>query len=145
MIVAFSAMAFASGSEAGVYADDLSRCLVEKTMPEDKVALVKWMFTLISVHPSVATMTNVTPEQLDASNKAVGELFMKLLTESCREETKRAIKYEGPAMMHRSFEMLGRAATAELFASPEVKAGFSGVGKYVDEKKLQELRNESTQ
>lgn len=37
------AMSLAGPVEAGVYADDRSRCLVESTTQEDRFALVRWM------------------------------------------------------------------------------------------------------
>jgi hypothetical protein len=32
---------------AGIYTDDLSRCLVEKTTTEDKTTLVQWMLKIM--------------------------------------------------------------------------------------------------
>lgn len=136
------AMSLTGPVEAGVYADDMSRCLVEKTTKEDRIALVRWMFSAAASHPAVATISRITPEQMEASNKAIGGLFMKLMTETCREQTTKALKYEGPATIQLSFQVLGQVAGAELFASPDVVKAMSGLEKYADGKKLEALTKE---
>jgi hypothetical protein len=125
--------------EAGVYADDMARCLVERTTQDDRLALVRWMFSAAAAHPAVESIARVTPEQLDASNKAVAELFVKLMTETCREQTTKALRYEGPSTMQLSFQVLGQVAGNELFSSPEVAKAMSGLEKYADNSKIQAL------
>jgi hypothetical protein len=124
---------------AGPYSDDLSKCLVAKTTEADRVQFVQWMFSAASLHPAVKPLAVVTPEQLDAANKRTAELFMKLLTESCRQESAAVVKYEGLAAFQSSFQVLGQIAGNELFASPEVAAGMAGLEKYFDKEKLQPL------
>ena len=124
---------------AGPYTDDLSRCLVESTTDEDRVNLVKWMFASASAHPAVQPLSTVSEEQLESANREMGELLMRLLTESCVDATKKAIKYEGEATIQTSFQVLGQVAGQELFASPEVTAALSGLDKYLDKEKLQAL------
>lgn len=60
---------------AGIYTDDLSRCLVDKTSTEDKSVLVQWIFVAMAQHPSVVPLTKITPADVDRDNKAAGELF----------------------------------------------------------------------
>lgn len=133
------AMSLSGPAEAGVYVDDMSRCLVESTTKEDRFALVRWMFSAAAAHPAVATISSVTPEQLDASNKTIADLFMKLLTETCREPTTKALQYEGPTTIQLSFQVLGQVAGNELFSSPEVVKAMSGLEKYADNKKIEAL------
>ena len=124
---------------AGPYTNDLSKCLVESTSIRDRIDLVKWMFSAASLHPAVSSIASVSEEQLDAANKSVADLVMKLLTESCRQEAEKALKYEGEATFQASFQVLGQVAGQELFASPEVAAAMSGLGKHLDEEKLKSL------
>ena len=133
------ALSWGSAASAGPYSDDLSKCLVAKTTEADRVAFVQWMFSAASLHPAVKPIASVTPEQLDAANKRTAELFMRLLTESCRKESSDVIKYEGLAAFQASFQVLGQIAGNELFASPEVAAGMAGLEKYFDKEKLQSL------
>lgn len=126
-------------ARAGLYTDDLSRCLVEKTSKEDRAALVRWMFTAAAAHPAVASIANVNAKQQDEANKAVGAMFMKLLTDSCKDKAKQALTYEGLATIQMAFQVLGQVAAGELFASPEVTRVIAGLEKYTDTKKLEEL------
>ena len=125
--------------QAQPYTDDLSRCLVESTATADKVSLVKWMFTAASLHPAVSSIASVSEKQLDDANKETAELFVKLLTESCREQAQKAVKYEGPYAIQAGFKVLGQVAAQELFSSPEVSAGMAGMEKHFDTEKLEEI------
>lgn len=135
------ALGAASPAMAGPYGDDLSKCLVDSTTAEDRVALVRWMFSAVSVHPAVESMATVAPDELEKSSAAVGALFMRLLTESCLEESKTAIKYEGPATLQLSFNVLGQVAGTEMFSNPEVATATAALEKYVDKDKLEHLKD----
>ena len=126
-------------SFAGIYTDDLSKCLVESTTKKDRVALVKWMFSAASLHPAVKSISSVTAEDLDNANKITANLFMKLLTDSCVKETKKALKFEGQTTIETSFRVLGQVAGRELFSSPEVAGAMAGLEKHIDQEKLQSL------
>ena len=139
-IAAVIALSLWGSAHAGPYSDDLARCLVESTTKEDRIALVRWMFAAASSHPAVASFSSVSPAQLEGANKALAGLFMRLLTESCREKAKQALSYEGVTTIQTSFQVLGQVAGSELFASPEVTKSMSGLDKYLDTKKLEALK-----
>lgn len=40
-------------SHAGLYTDDLARCLVVSTSTQDRADLVRWIFSAASAHPVV--------------------------------------------------------------------------------------------
>jgi hypothetical protein len=125
---------------AGVYTDDLSKCLVESTSTDDRTALVKWIFTAASAHPAISSLSTATPADLDSANQVIGALFMKLLTESCKLQTQKALRFEGPATIQLSFTVLGQVAGAELFSDPAVTKGMAGLEKYIDSEKLDALK-----
>jgi hypothetical protein len=113
MVRALVAIALLSATPAmaGIYTDDLSRCLVEK----------------------------ITPADVDRHNKAAGALLMRLLTESCVATSKKAVKYEGGAALQTSFSVLGQAAAGEIFANPDVLKIMGGLEQYLDKEKLEAL------
>lgn len=137
-VLAFSLLAVSAspGANAGPYGDDLARCLVESTSSQDRVDLVEWLFAAASFHPAVSDFATVTPEQLNASNKAMAELIVNLLTETCREQTSKALQYEGEQTIPASFEILGQVAGQELFSNPRVSDALSGMEQYIDVEKL---------
>lgn len=128
-----------SPAQAGPYSDELGQCLVESTSTKDRNALVRWLFASASAHPAVSSIIWITPEQLDESNRETGALFNRILLESCREETKRALKYEGQTTMQASMEILGRVAGQELFGSPEVNQALTGLEQYLDDEDFESL------
>ncbi len=132
-------LAASSTSVAGVYTDDLSRCLVESSTSEDKLTLVKWMFTAMALHPAVKSMAPVTENQRDIANKNVADLLSKLLTETCVVQSRKAIKYEGTFAIQSSFQILGQVAAQELFSNPNVAAGMGGLERHIDSKRIQEV------
>jgi hypothetical protein len=136
---AIGLLAFGSQSHAGVFTDDLSRCLVDKTTLEDKTVLVQWIFVAMAQHPSVASMTKVTADDVKVNNQRVGALFMRLLTESCVDVSKKAIKNEGAVAIQSAFQVLGQAAAGELFVHPDVTKVMAGLEQFLDAKKLESL------
>ncbi len=67
---------------------------------------------------------------------------MRLLTESCRLQTQKALRFEGPATIQLSFTVLGQVAGAELFSNPAVTKGMADLAKYIDSRKLDALKAE---
>ena len=129
----------ASQASAGVYADDLGKCLVKSTTKQDRSDLIRWLFVAAAHHPAVQPIASVSAAQQDASDKSMGALMMKLLTDSCKPESQKALQYEGPITLQIAFEVLGKVAGQELFSSPEVAGNLQGLAKYVDAEKIKAL------
>ncbi|MDC0661178.1 hypothetical protein [Marinobacter sp. SS21] len=123
-------------TSAGLYSDDLSRCLVDSASQRDKDVLVKWMFTSISLHPVVAGMSNLSDADHDASNRDAANMFVRLMSEDCLEEARKAVKYEGPLAIQQGFELFGQVAGQELFAHPNVATALAGLERHMDGDKL---------
>jgi hypothetical protein len=132
------ALQISTPARAGVYSDDMGKCMVSSTTPEEKHKLVQWIFFAISLNPSITPFANITAEQRDAADKDMAKLFEKLLGESCLKETKDAVKYEGNTAFAESFKLLGEVAGQEIFSSPEVSVASAKFTKYLDVKGLQE-------
>ena len=126
-------------AQAGVYSDDLGKCLVSSTTKNDRQDLIRWLFVAASHHPAVKPIASVSPAQQDDSDKQMGTLFMKLLTDSCKTETQKALQFEGTVTLQLAFEVLGKVAGQELFSSPEVAGNLKGLAKYIDVQKLKAL------
>ena len=118
----------------------MAKCLVKSTTDADKGALVQWMFAAISLNPQVKSMVTLTETQRDAYNKRFANLIMRLLTVTCKTETQDAIKNEGQVAIQNSFRILGAVAARSLMTHPAVSAYIAGTEKYMDKKKLEELK-----
>ena len=127
----------ASSSVAGPYSDEMAKCLVRSTSSADKIALIQWMFAMASLNPEVRQMSAVTPAQRNQLNQRLVSMTEKLLTESCLNESREAVKYEGPETVKIAFTVLGQVAARELFAGPEVAAGMQEMATLFDTAKVQ--------
>ncbi len=143
LFIALAATLSTSTAWAGIYTDELSKCLVDGTSTDDRTALVNWIFTAASAHPAIASLSKVTEADKDTADKAIGALFMKLLIESCKPQPQKALRFEEPATLQLSFSVLGQVAGAELFSNPAVAQGMAGLVKYLDAQKLEALKTEA--
>lgn len=132
------AAAFALPAHAGLYADDLSRCLVEKSTPEDKNALIRWVIAITTLHPAVRPIAQVDAEARTRANQETARIFERLLTQQCLDQTRQAVRYEGAAAIQSGFQTLGQVAMVELFADPGVAAALGELDKVIDAQKLRE-------
>lgn len=126
-------------AQAGVYSDDLSKCLVKSTSLDDKTNLVRWVFSNAALHPKVSDITAVSGDAREAMNRTAARLFERLLTESCRNQTQEAMRYEGAIALQQSFQLLGQVAMQELMSDQSVSQGFEGFTKYLDRSKFEAL------
>lgn len=124
-------------AHAGLYSDDLSRCLIEKSTEENTVTLTKWMFTALSLHPAVSSMSGVSASDIEMSNKEMAAMFMELMTIRCKEQAAKAIKYEGGIAIQQGFMVFGQVAGQSLFQNPKVAEGMSSLDKYMDKDLLE--------
>jgi len=122
--------------QAGVYTDELSKCLVRSTTSEDKTAFVRWIFSIMGAHPDVKDLAVVTDGKRAEMGKQTGALLMRLLTESCVNETREAFKNEGDTALGGSFSVLAQVAVRELLVNPEVQAAIKELALSIDEEKL---------
>jgi len=131
--------AAAPPSQAGIYSDDMAKCLVSSTTDADRTLLVRWIFATTALHPDLATIASVTPAQRDAMNQDAAKLLERLLTVTCRQQTREALKNEGNIALQQSFQVLGQVAMRSMMTNPAVARGFESLGKHLDEKKMQDL------
>ncbi len=124
---------------AGIYSDELAKCTVEKTTEQDKINLIKWMFTAITLHPAISSLVPITKAKRDLNNRNIAKMLEKLLISTCRNETVNAVKYEGDVAIAAAFQVLGEVAARELFAHPAVTAGMAELDKYIDNEKIKEV------
>jgi hypothetical protein len=116
--------------------EELSKCLVATSTQADRTVLLRWLVAAATTHPDVADMATLAPEKLDAANRDLAVLFVRLLSESCAKQARAAMKADGATAIQKSFELLGQVAGEELFTSPDVQKSLSGIDKHIDAKKL---------
>jgi hypothetical protein len=126
--------ALSSSAEAGVFTDDLGRCMVEKSTDADKTQLARWMFAAMSKDPSLSKMANITQADRDKLNKGAADLFSRLMLLDCRLQAVAAVKNEGTSAFGQAGQVLGAAAAHKLMSSPEGEAELGKLDDYIDKK-----------
>ncbi|AZV47141.1 hypothetical protein C3L23_07595 [Nautilia sp. PV-1] len=124
---------------AGVYTNQLIKCMVKNTTPQNITTLKKWMFFAFAQDSDLKKYAKISLKDKKEVNKEMGKYVTKLLTDKCAAELKNAVKYEGAKSISIAFEYLGRIAGSAITSSPDVKLFFSDLTKYVDMKKLDKI------
>ena len=130
-------LVWAQAGSAGVFADDLGKCLVNQTTEADRTDLVRWLFTAMASHPDVKSIATVSEEQRIEATKKTAKLFERLLSESCSAEFKAAVKNEGQAAITTGFQVLGNVAGMALMQHPDVTRATAELGSHIDNAKVE--------
>lgn len=130
-------------AKAGVYTDDLTKCLVSHATAADRLVLMRWVFGTLTLNPALQPMSAVTPEQRETYTKNVAMLFQRLTLVDCRKEAVAGLKYEGAQSLNVAWQFLGRIAARSMFSDPHVAQGMSMLRKFVDKSTISELYKEA--
>jgi hypothetical protein len=123
-------LAWASLATAGPYTDDLSKCLVKSTSPDDQVVFMQWMFSAMALHPAVSSLASISAEQHVTFDKKAASLFVRLMSADCRQQTIDAVKFEGATAVQTSFQLFGQVAMRGLMSNAQVADGLKTLGTY---------------
>jgi hypothetical protein len=131
-------------ASAGIYTDDLSKCLVKSSTVADQTVLVQWIFATLSLNPAVKPLSSITAEQRDDLARKTSGIMQRLILSDCHTEAVAAFKYEGPAVaLGASFQLLGQVAVRGLMSDPLVVAGMQQLDKFSDKSKWVEIYKEA--
>lgn len=138
MLAAASAAIMMSGAgtaSAGIYTDDLSRCLVKSSTQSDRMSFARWIFSAMTTAEAVSAMSNTSPAQRELASRETVALMERLILVDCRAETSLAIRYEGEAAIGAAFETLGKAAATDLMSDKAVVTEMERLPTYMDRPK----------
>jgi hypothetical protein len=138
-----SLLALPASASAGVYGDDLGKCLVSASTEADKMVLVKWMFSAMAANPVLAPLATVSPETRKTYDQDMAKLAQRLILEDCRDKAVIALKNEGPAIFGTSFQILGTAAGQSIMEDPRTLSAGAAFAGYLDNAKIQAFAREA--
>ena len=124
---------------AGPFGDEMARCLVTSTNNRDRNKLLKWLFRVYGEHPEVSYMVDISEREKKVIDKDVADIFTRLLSEDCVDETKKALNYEGDDVMFNAFRVLGQVAAKGFNDNPNVEKSINKFVELVDIEKLDYL------
>ena len=142
-IVGAAMLGWATPSSAGIYSDDMAKCLVKAMTPADQAAFIQWIFSAMALHSDVSGLAKISAEQHMTFDRKAAELFDRMMTADCRKETVAAIKYECDAASETSFATLGQVAMRGLMSDPTVAQGISNLDMYTDKSKMADVIKEA--
>ena len=124
---------------AGPFADEMAKCLVTSTNKRDRTKLIKWIFRVYGDHPEVSYMIDLSDREKKVIDKDVANIFTRLLSEDCIDETKKALDYEGDNVMFNTFQILGQVAAQGFNNNPDVMKSINKFVEMIDYEKLDYL------
>ena len=124
---------------AGPFGDEMARCLVTSTNKRDKAKLVKWVLKVYGEHPAVYNMVDLSDREKKVIDKDIADVFTRLLSEDCVDETKKALDYEGDNVMFTAFQALGQVAAQGFNVNPIVERNINKFTEFIEYEKLDYL------
>ena len=136
MAVILSVMGQTGFASAGVYTDDLGKCVVAAATPDDQALFVQLIFAMLSLNPVVKPYASVTDDQRQELSQRASIMVERLIVDDCHKEAVAAFKYEGDvAAMGASFQLLGQVAARRMLTDPSVAAGMGKMNTINDKAK----------
>ena len=120
--------------------DALKTCVSDSTSGKDRKDLAKWIFLAMAAHPEMKLhASDNAAAAADQSSRTVAALVTRLLTDSCVNEARAAMKSGGAQSFQIAFEGLGKLAMQELMADNAVKESMGLFARYADQKRITEV------
>lgn len=119
-------------------AQQLGACLTDALTGKERKDLAKWIFFSMSTHSSITNYTNIPADDVETSNKQMGALITRLLTDDCPENARAAMNTEGSKAFEYAFGIVGQVAMQELMTEQSVSAALAQYEKHLNQQKLQQ-------
>lgn len=127
----------ASSAIAGPATVALTTCVADNTTGKDRKDMARWIFVVMSAHPEILRLSNVSEADRDQLDKTLAAIVTRLLTENCQAQAKLAIETEGnETPLRTAFEAIGKLAMQELMSNTEVTSATTSFAKYLDTNKI---------
>jgi hypothetical protein len=120
----------------------LGNCMVDSLNGKERKQLAKWIFFAVAAHPDMKSYSTATAKDIDESDRTIGNLITRLLTEDCPNELQSAQNAD-PLALKRAFELVGQVAMQELMADQNVMKAITNYSQYVDQQKINALLTDS--
>jgi hypothetical protein len=139
LLLALAGLAGSTTALAARNDDALAACMVQSASAQERTLLVRWMFAGMAAHPAVEDLAQVSKEQASELNREVAALFMALLSDRCRAQTREAVDHGGVDPVAAAFGALGRAAMRDLREDGAVDTYMGQFSDHLDKVRLGEL------
>ena len=114
---------------------EFGRCLVDALNGKERKTLARWIYFAMAAHPEIEQFSNISQSDKNATDRFVGGLITRLLTENCATEFKVAQKSD-PQAVEKAFELVGQVAMQELMNNDSVMTAITSYAQYADMEKI---------
>ena len=113
--------------------DELNVCVSQSVNEKDENLLVKWITLGFLGHPALNDIAvGIDPKMLDESNKKLGQVVTRLLSEDCKNEYKKLHKEIGTAAFVFAFQKFAEIAVVNAGSHPGVTKRLEGLAGQID-------------
>lgn len=116
-------------------AESLGTCFVDSLNGKERKSLAKWIFFSMAAHPELQSYSDISSEDVSASDSLVAALITRLFVQDCADEV-RAAQQSDPQSIKQAFEFVGKVAMQELMTNQAVKAAITKYAGQVDREKI---------
>jgi hypothetical protein len=136
-ILMFCAALLCPGSVlASQSTQQLAVCLTDALDGMERKQLAKWIYFGMSSHSMIKPFSKITEKDIDESDRYVGLLITKLMTEDCPTQAKTAFTESGSRAFELAFGLVGEVAMQELMNEPGVVESLGAFEKHLAKEKL---------
>jgi len=123
-------------TQANQSANNLGICLTDSMNGKERKNLAKWIYLGMSAHSMIKPYSNISTKDIDDSNKYVGTLITRLMTEDCPKQASIAFEEGGSSAFEFAFGIVGKVAMQELMTESSVSQSLGAFEKYLDQDKF---------
>ena len=125
-----------AASNAGEYATALSNCLTKNTSVEDKAVMARWVFTTLSQHPAITSMSTLSEDVTMSADRDMARLVEKFMYEKCKIQVKDALQNEGPKAIELSIRNYAQNTGQDILRDPSITNNVTNLAQHLDLMKL---------
>jgi len=118
----------------------LGQCLTDKSTGADRMVLVRWFISSLTLAPQLSGVAEVKAETRDAIDRAVAATFTRLLTVDCLDQARIVAKEPGRDGFKVAGQTFGRIAAREVMGDPKADAAMGNFAKYLNDEDFAKLR-----
>ena len=110
----------------------LGQCLVDNSTGRDRTIVARWMGASLAASPRMEGLIALDKNAKVEADKAMAQLFTRLLTKDCEDEARAVLAERSPHSMQAAGGRLGEIAMRELMMDPVAMQALTAYAQYVD-------------
>lgn len=121
---------------SGEYANALSQCLTANTTESDKGIMARWVYSTLSQHPSINSMSALTSDATTRANRDMAQLVETFVYSKCKTQVKNTLQNEGPKAIEDSIRVYAQTTGQEILKDPSISNSVTNLAQQLDLMKL---------